>query len=217
MEFTHTDTGVQSPLSPLAPASTTPTEAPGLTEGETGEGAGDGATATTATAATAATTTTEVGCIGPKLAPFNPAGEEVLCWAMQMLDLTPADLLYDLGCGDARFLVKACTEVGLRGVGVEYDASVLGRARLLLAGASQDTQSRVSLLHANVLDVDLSPATAMFIYLVPEGIKMLRGALLEALERGVRIVTYVFSIPGVEPREVRLHKGSTKVYLYKKE
>ena len=45
-------------------------------------------------------------------------------------------------------------------------------------------------MHDNVLNIDLSPATAIFVYLVPEGMRAMRPVLLEALQRGVRIVTY---------------------------
>lgn len=73
--------------------------------------------------------------------------------------------------------------------------------------------------------MDFSEATALFIYLVPEGILKLKDALIAALGRGVRIVTYgmlqyscrlstssqhhfllsaVFSIPGLSPTEVHI-------------
>jgi hypothetical protein len=65
-----------------------------------------------------------------------------------------------------------------------------------------------------VVDCDITTATAIFVYLVPTGIALIRAALEEAIERGVRVVTYVFSIPGLEPKRVELFKKSTKLYLY---
>jgi hypothetical protein len=51
--------------------------------------------------------------------------------------------------------------------------------------------SQVSIVHANVLDVDISAATIIFVYLVPEGMKAMRDTLVRAMdERGVRVVTY---------------------------
>jgi hypothetical protein len=41
-----------------------------------------------------------------------------------------------------------------------------------------------------VLNVDFSEASCIFVYLVPEGMAMLRNSFLEALDRGVRIVSY---------------------------
>lgn len=49
----------------------------------------------------------------------------------------------------------------------------------------------MSIVHANVLDVDISAATIIFVYLVPEGMKAMRDTLVRAMdERGVRVVTY---------------------------
>ena len=42
---------------------------------------------------------------------------------------------------------------------------------------------------------DLSRATAIFLYLLPEGILVMRDKLLEALRRGARIVSYGRSSP----------------------
>ena len=41
-----------------------------------------------------------------------------------------------------------------------------------------------------MLNIDFSEATCIFIYLVPEGMKLLQPLLVDALRRGVRIVTY---------------------------
>ncbi len=49
---------------------------------------------------------------------------------------------------------------------------------------------QVQILHDNVLNVDFTDGTVLFVYLVPEGILKLKDSLLAALARGVRIVTY---------------------------
>ena len=62
---------------------------------------------------------------------------------------------------------------------------------------------RISIVHDTVENVDLAGATAVFVYLVPEGMKAIQEKLVEAVnERGVRVVTYVFSVPGLVPVEV---------------
>ncbi|RYH16850.1 hypothetical protein EON65_29410 [archaeon] len=44
--------------------------------------------------------------VGAKLAPFNPSHDEVVEIALDLMQLRSDDVLYDLGCGDARILVK---------------------------------------------------------------------------------------------------------------
>lgn len=66
-----------------------------------------------------------------------------------------------------------------------------------------------------MLNIDLSPATAIFVYLVPTGMSLLRPALETAiLDRGCRVLSYVFSVPGLRPNRVELYKKSTKLHLY---
>ena len=73
---------------------------------------------------------TTISRVGPKLAPFNPASEDVVDTALEMLKICDGDVLYDLGCGDARLLVRACQRnINLRAVGVEYDLELYSRAR----------------------------------------------------------------------------------------
>lgn len=49
---------------------------------------------------------------------------------------------------------------------------------------------QIRILHDNVLNIDFSEATCIFVYLVPEGMLLLRDLLRAAIERGVRVVTY---------------------------
>lgn len=43
-----------------------------------------------------------------------------------------------------------------------------------------------------------------------------RDKLIDLLEKGCRIVTYIFSIPEVTAERVELFKSSTKIYFYRK-
>lgn len=67
-----------------------------------------------ASAATATVSPDDVMQSAQKLAPFTPSGNGVLTFAMELLQLTAQDVLYDLGCGDARILVHAAETSGAR-------------------------------------------------------------------------------------------------------
>lgn len=49
---------------------------------------------------------------------------------------------------------------------------------------------QIDIVHGNVLDTDIDDATAVFVYLVPAGVKLLKQALVSRLQRGARVVTY---------------------------
>jgi len=81
-----------------------------------------------APATTATTTTDDNRFVSPddKLAPFNPTDVSAQKLAFEALKLLPSDVVYDLGCGDGRFLTYVCDNMGggegcARCVGVEYD------------------------------------------------------------------------------------------------
>jgi hypothetical protein len=123
-------------------------------------------------------------------------------------------VLYDLGCGDARFLLAAHNSVpldeGLKSVGVEYDEVYYKRA----VTACQANPS-ISIRHADVLTIDLSPATAIFVYLVPAGLQLIAAALSDSLRNNnCKIVSYMFKVPGLTPVEQCSTKGGCKVYRY---
>ncbi|DBA01200.1 TPA: hypothetical protein N0F65_002335, partial [Lagenidium giganteum] len=145
---------------------------------------------------------------GPKLAPFTPSGEGVLEYACELLQLSNSDVLFDLGCGDARMLTFAARRHDIHCVGVEYNQELVERAQKRIQ--DEGMQDLVQVHHGDALQADLSTATALFMYLVPQGIKLMLPKLEEARARGVRIVTYVFSVPGWTPTDQRDYKG-TKV------
>ena len=162
------------------------------------------------------TPSSPVQYLGRKLAPFNPINVACALIALEMLDvrsMCSESILYDLGCGDGRVLMEACkVNTGIRAVGVEYDLNLCERARESIQKNGFD--SRATVFHVNILNADIADAGAIFVYLVPEGIRAIKEMLLSALDRNVRIVTYVFSIPDLIPTRVEIYKASTKLYLY---
>jgi hypothetical protein len=77
----------------------------------------------------------------------------------------------------------------IRAKGIEYDSEIYQRACALVEG-SELNRERVQIIHDNVLNIDFSEATCIFVYLVPEGMALLKQQFLDSLERGVRIVSY---------------------------
>ncbi|CAK4611202.1 hypothetical protein LEN26_008280 [Aphanomyces euteiches] len=156
------------------------------------------------------------------LAPFNPTGDGAIQVAMEMLNPSKDDILYDIGCGDARFLVNVAATIGCTCVGIEYDETLVGRARALID--QRGVTHLVSIRHEDATEADFSNATLLFLYLVPKGIQRLLpryvfmipthcSGLEEARAHGVRICTNIFSIPPWTPTRTGEYKG-TKIYLY---
>lgn len=121
--------------------------------------------------------------IGENLAPFNPSMQPVVEVGLSLLNMSKDDILYELGCGDGRFMVAAALATpGLKCIGVEYDSKFADRAKA--AVVESGLQNQVTVHHANVLDIDFTEATAVFVYLVPKGLNL----VAERLQQGLSVV-----------------------------
>lgn len=70
--------------------------------------------------------------------------------------------------------------------------------------------------HKSSLEVNITDATLIFLYLVPDGLKKIQSIIEPLYEKGVRIVTYIFSLPYITPIKIE-HCRGVKIYYYKKE
>jgi len=150
----------------------------------------------------------------PKLAPFNPSSDEVLARFLELADVTDDDVVYDLGCGDGKVLVGVANRCpGAVCLGVEYDSQFYARAvEAVKCGGVAD---RVTIVRGDATQADLSDATVIFVFLTPSGQAQMEGKLRAAYDRGVRIVSNMFSCPSLgEPAETVLCDGVTKLHLY---
>jgi precorrin-6B methylase 2 len=126
-------------------------------------------------------------------------------------EVQPGEVVIDVGSGDGRIVMMAAEAFGAKGIGIELDEGLVGISRSLVTARGLDDQ--VQIIHANALDVDLSPADVITLYLEVEGLKLLRPHLEHTLRPGTRVVSYVSKIPewtelpeSVEEEEVWLYR-----------
>ena len=56
-----------------------------------------------------------------KGSPWVPSSRKVLHQMLELADVQPDELVYDLGCGDGRLVVAAARKYGARGIGIELN------------------------------------------------------------------------------------------------
>ncbi len=105
------------------------------------------------------------------LAPFNPTGGGAIKVAMDMLRPSADDVVYDIGCGDARLLVAIAELHGCTCVGIEHDAELVRRAQSLIH--EKGVETKITIRHEDATKADFSDATLIFLYLVPKGIQFM--------------------------------------------
>lgn len=128
----------------------------------------------------------------PKLAPYVPTPMEVVDEMLGLAEVHREDVVYDLGSGDGRIVIRAAERFGAHGVGIDYAAELVDLARLnaAKAGVAHLVEFRVQ----DAMTVDVTPATVVALYLLQEGNRLLRPRLTSQLRRGARIVSHSFNM-----------------------
>jgi len=119
-----------------------------------------------------------------------PTPQGVVDKMLDMARLTKSDYLIDLGSGDGRTVITAAKR-GARAMGIEYNADMveLSKNNARIAGVAD----RATFMKADLFQTDLSRATVITMFLLPEINRKLRPRLL-ALKPGTRVVSNTFTM-----------------------
>lgn len=150
-----------------------------------------------------------------KLAPYVTSPQPIVVKMLEIARLKSGETLYDLGCGDGRILTTAAKDFGARAVGVELSPALVRRARL--AVESLGLQDQVKVIEGDLMQVDLSGADVVALYLLTEANEQLRPKLERELKPGARVVSLEFRIKGWKPsrvEKVEAHRHPYTIYLY---
>jgi ubiquinone/menaquinone biosynthesis C-methylase UbiE len=147
------------------------------------------------------------------IAPFVQTPLEV---AKKMLDLSqikPGEVLYDLGCGDGRLIILAAKDVGAKSTGIELREDLVERARTEIKRLN--LEDRVKVIQGNFFDVDISDANVITLYLTSSANERLRPKLEAELKPGVRVVSHDFKVPGWKPVGIYDELLGHTIYTYR--
>jgi tRNA G37 N-methylase Trm5 len=145
---------------------------------------------------------------------YVPTPHEVVDKMLEMADVRPGDVLYDLGCGDARIPVAASKKFGVKSWG--FDINPVRVKESLENVAKNNLQHLVTIEEQDLFELDLSKADVVTLYLLPRlNVKLIPQ--LDQLKPGSRVVSHDFDMAGVRPqREVSMRVGDRehRVYLW---
>ena len=142
--------------------------------------------------------------------PFVPTPSAVVDEMLELANVGPNDVIYDLGSGDGRIIITAAKRYGARGVGVDIDPQRVKEARG--NAKHRGVADRVEFHEGDLFELDLSEATVVTLYLLPEVNMRLRPKLWRELKPGTRVVSHSFNMGDWEPLQTRKVMGSTVYY-----
>jgi SAM-dependent methyltransferase len=126
---------------------------------------------------------------------YVPTPQNVVDKMLDVAKVGKNDVLYDLGCGDGRIVVTAAKKFGIKAFGFDVDPQRIKESNENAKKAG--VESLVKFEKKDVFTVDLSPATVVTLYLLPElNVRLIPQ--LEKLKPGSRIVSHDFDMEGVK-------------------
>jgi hypothetical protein len=129
---------------------------------------------------------------------YVPTPQVVVDEMLRMARVGPKDFVIDLGSGDGRIVITAAKQYGARGFGVDLDTYLLKIANA--AAKKEGVSDRAHFVEQNLFETDLSAATVITTYLLPEMNEKLRPKLL-SLRPGTRVVAHDYAMGDWSPDE----------------
>ena len=131
---------------------------------------------------------------------YVPTPQIVVDEMLKMAKVGPKDFVIDLGSGDGRMVITAAKKFGARGYGVDLDPVLLKRSND--NARAEGVADRARFVDQNLFETDLSQATVITSYLLPEMNAKLRPKIL-ALKPGTRVVAHDYHMGDWLPDEER--------------
>ncbi len=128
--------------------------------------------------------------------PFVVTPDSVTLEMLKLANVGPKDYLIDLGSGDGRIVIVAAKRFGARGLGVEIVPELVRKSRESAKQAG--VADRAEFREQDLFATDLSKATVVTLYLLPEVNLQLRPKLRK-LKRGTRIVSHDWDMGDWKP------------------
>lgn len=150
-------------------------------------------------------------------APYVRTSRKVISKVLTEVKIKPGSVVYELGCGDARFLRQLVKKTNVQAVGYEYLLPPYVLARLLAF-----PQKNIRIIFNDFLKADLTRADFIFCFLMPKQMDRLEKKLRQELKPGALVVSNTFKFKNwqlekeiyINPR--KNYNLSNKIYIYRR-
>jgi tRNA G37 N-methylase Trm5 len=132
-----------------------------------------------------------------KIVPYVPTPQEVVDRMLELAQVKKGDVVYDLGSGDGRIVVTAARKYGVKAIGFEIDPERIKESteNIKKAGIGHLVEIR----QQDIRSVDLSAASVLTMYLLPEVNLMIRPNIWKQMKAGSRVVSHDFDMGDWKP------------------
>ncbi|MFH1367214.1 MAG: class I SAM-dependent methyltransferase [Patescibacteria group bacterium] len=148
--------------------------------------------------------------------PYVATPDWAIKYIIKNIPFKDGSVAYDLGCGDARFLValkKKFPNIKATGYELAWWPYLNARQKI------RKSRLAIDLKRENFYNVRLSEADVIFCFLIHSIMPRLEKKLLEELKPGALIISYGFKFPNWKPREVIANPdkpNGSKINIYQR-
>jgi len=130
---------------------------------------------------------------------YVPTPLHVVKEILSLGNVGPDDFLIDLGSGDGRIVIVAAKKYGTRGLGVDLNTKLVELSRKY--ARDNGVSDRTTFIVQNIFSTDISRASVVTMYLLPDVNLKLRPKLIKELKPGTRLVSYNYHLGDWRPDE----------------
>jgi hypothetical protein len=131
--------------------------------------------------------------------PYVPSPQSVVADMLRHAEVVSTDYLIDLGSGDGRIVLTAAKVFGASGFGVEIKDELVKKSNE--AAKNEGLADRVKFIKQDLFKTDMSQATVITMYLLPDTVNLLKDKFLNELKPGTRIVSHDYPLTGWIPEK----------------
>jgi SAM-dependent methyltransferase len=131
--------------------------------------------------------------------PYVPSPQSVVADMLKLAELGPTDFVVDLGSGDGRIVLTAAKVFGASGFGVEIKDELVKLSNE--AARREGVADRVKFIKADLFKTDISRATVLTMYLLPNTVNLLKDKLLNELRPGTKVLSHDYPLAGWVPEK----------------
>ena len=137
---------------------------------------------------------------GLKAAPYVPTRQKDIKRLVELAEIKPGELVYDLGAGDGRLVLATAKIYQAKAVG--FEMSILPYLVSRLRVYFSRLNDRANILYKDFYQADFSPADVIVCFLTPMAMSKLKPKFARELKSGARIVSYAFEIKDWLPDKI---------------
>jgi SAM-dependent methyltransferase len=131
--------------------------------------------------------------------PYVPSPDSVVADMLKIADVGPKDFVIDLGSGNGKIVLTAAKVFGASGFGVEIQDKLVKESNE--AAKREGVADRVKFVKQDLFKTDISRATVLTMYLLPNTVNMLKDKLLAELKPGTRVISHDYPLAGWIPEK----------------